>query len=400
MLPWTQVATFADVNDYDSCFLWDAVAHQVAFGPRTPYAGRRQHGAVPVRGARVHARYDTSQGSLGNIPEGTLIAWERSGTIGVTNLEPTAGGVDAESVPEAVARTNAVLVPLDRAVTAGDYAQVLTRRVTGIARVHTSAVPGQEVSADPGYLQVTVVSTRKGQPGEPLPDSDLRLSDATAAAADHARRASGCCAPGSRSPTPAWIPFSVTATVYSWAGGGRPGRQGGQQSTRRRCSGTSIRPSAVPAARAGPSGARYHVGDAYAVLAGLPETITVVNVGIANPAGIPTSWIDVPEHGLPLLRQAEVVLVASGTEAVERVPPGMSGALFEGTDGRGKLLGIFPGDAADLENGVGTSAKSLVNGTSQTIEVFSLRPQRSRPQPVRRSARSPIREPSSILAAW
>ena len=50
--PGRQVATFADVDESDSCFLWDAVARQVAFGPRTPYAaGGRHHGAVPVRGA-------------------------------------------------------------------------------------------------------------------------------------------------------------------------------------------------------------------------------------------------------------------------------------------------------------------------------------------------------------
>ncbi len=373
VLPWTQVATFADVDEYDSCFLWDAVAHQVAFGPRTPYAaGRRQHGAVPVRGASVHARFDTSQGSLGNIPAGTLVAWERSGTIAVTNLEPTAGGVDAESVPEAVARTNAVLVPLDRAVTAGDYAQILTRRVAGIARVHTSAVPGQEVSADPGYLQVTVVPTPKGRPGEPLPDSDLRLSDATAAAADQRAESVRLLCARVQIADPAWIPFSVTATVYSWAGGDSLAGQAGQQSAQAALFRYFHPTLGGPGGTGWPFGRPVHVGDAYEVLAGLPETITVVAVAIANQAGIPTSWIDVPEHGLPLLSQAEIVLVASGTEELERVPPGTWG-LFDGADGRGKLLATFPGDAADLENGVGNTAKSLVNVTSQTIEVFSLR---------------------------
>ena len=372
-VPWTQVATFADVDEYDSCFLWDAVAHQVAFGPRTRYAtGRRHHGAVPVRGARVHARYDTSQGSLGNIPANTLVAWERSGTIAVTNLEPTAGGVDAESVPEAVARTNAVLVPLDRAVTADDYARVLTRRVAGIARVHTAAVPGQSASDDPGYLQVTVVPTPKGRPGEPLPDSDLRLSESTAAAAGQRAESVRLLCARVQIADPAWTPFSVTATVYSWAGGNSLAGQAGQQSAKAALFRYFHPTIGGPGGTGWPFGRPVHVGDAYAVLAGLPETITVVDVGIANQAGIPTSWIDVPEHGLPLLRQAQVVFVASGTEEFERVPPGMWG-LFDGTDGAGKLLGTFPGDAADLENGVGTSAKSLVNVTSQTIEVFSLR---------------------------
>ncbi len=372
-LPWSQVATFADVNEYDSCFLWDAVAHQVAFGPRTRYAsGRRHHGAVPVRGARVQARYDTSQGSLGNIPANTLVVWERSTTIAVTNLAPTAGGVDAESVPEAVARTNAVLVPLDRAVTADDYAQVLTWGVAGIAHVHTAAVAGQPGSDDPGYLQVTVVPTPKGRPGEPLPDSDLRLSDATAAAAGERAESVRLLCARVQIADPAWIPFSVTATVYSWAGGNSLAGQAGQRSAQAALFRYFHPTLGGPGGTGWPFGRPVHVGDAYAVLAGLPETITVVEVAIANQAGIPTSWIDVPEHGLPLLRQAQVVLVASGSEEFERVPPGMWG-LFDGADGAGKLLGTFSGDAAGLGHGVGTSAKSLVNATSYTIEVFSLR---------------------------
>jgi hypothetical protein len=385
-LPWTQVATFADVDEYDSCFLWDAVAHQVAFGPSTRYTtGRRHHGAIPVRGARVGARYDTSQGSLGNIPANTLVAWERSGTIAVTNLAPTAGGVDAESVPEAVARTNAVLIPLDRAVTADDYAQVLTRRVAGIARVHTAAVAGHPGSDDPGYLQVTVVPTPKGRPGEPLPDSDLRLSDATAAAAgQRAERVRLLCARVQLA-DPAWIPFSVTATVYSWAGANSLAGQAGQQSAQAALFRYFHPTLGGPAGTGWPFGRPVHVGDAYAVLAARPETITVVEVAIANQAGIPTSWIDVPEHGLPLLREAQVVLVASSTEQPERVPPGMWG-LFDGANGTGKLLGIFSGDAADLGNGVGTSAKSLVNVTTQTIEAFTLR----RTQSAR--ARKPLRQ--------
>ena len=370
---WTQVATFADVDEYDSCFLWDPVAHQVAFGPRTRYAsGRRHHGAVPVRGARVQARYDTSQGSLGNIPANTLVAWDRSGTIAVTNLEPTAGGVDAESVPEAVARTNAVLVPLDRAVTADDYAQVLTRRVFGIARVCTVAVAGQPGADDPGYLQVTAVPTPKGRPGEALPDADLRLSDAAAAAAgQRAENVRLLCA-RVQIADPAWVPFSVTATVYSWAGSDSLAGQAGRHSAEAALFRYFHPTLGGPDGKGWPFGRPVHVGDAYAVLAGLPETITVVQVGIANQAGIPTSWIDVPEQGLPLLREAQVVLVASGTEELERVPSGMWG-LFDRADGSGKLLGIFPGDAADLGNGVGTSAKSLVNVTSYTIEVFSIR---------------------------
>jgi hypothetical protein len=120
-----------------------------------------------------------------------------------------------------------------------------------------------------------------------------------------------------------------------------------------------------------------HVGDAYSVLAGLADTITVVNVAIANAAGVPTSWIDVPAEGLPVLRMAYVAYVASGTDEFERVPPGMWG-LFSGPDGTGKLLAVFGGNATGLQNGVGSRARSVVNATSWTLEVFSVSSRQAR----------------------
>ncbi len=369
---WTQVTTFADASDADSCYLWDAVAHQVAFGPYTPYAaGARQHGAVPVRDASIRARYDTSQGSLGNLPAGTLVAWERAASLAVTNPEPTAGGADVETVAEAVARANAVLVPLDRAVTADDYALVLTRSVAGIARVHTAKITSQPKPADPGYLQVTVVPVPSGQPGEPLADADLRLSAATAAAAGQCGERVRLLCARVQIADPAWVPFSVTATVYSWAGSNSLAGQAGQKAAQAALFSYFDPTAGGPDGKGWPFGRPVHVGDAYEVLASRPEIITVVDVAIANDAGTPTSWIDVPAHGLPLLRKAEVAFVASGTEEFERVPPGTWG-LFDGSDGTGKLLGYFAGDAADLGNGVGLSAASLVNATPYTVEVFSL----------------------------
>ncbi len=393
---WTQVATFAEVSDSDSCFLWDPVAHQVVFGPATPYAaGQLQHGAVPVRDARIQARYDTSQGSLGNLPAGTLVTWTRSSTVTVTNLAPSAGGADVESVPEAVARTNAVLVPLDRAVTAEDYALVLTRSIAGIARVSASKQAGQPKSADPGYLQVTAVPVPSGLPGEPLPDADLRLSAETAAAAGQcAERVRLLCA-RVQITNPAWVPFSVTATVYSWAGSNSLAGQAGQKAAEAALFEYFAPTLGGPAGRGWPFGRPVHVGDAYEVLASRLEIITVLDVAIANQAGTATSSIDVPENGLPLLRKAEVVFIASGTEEVERVPPGTWG-LFDRADGTGKLLGYFPGDAADLGNGVGASAASLVNATTCTLEVFS----QPRTRPAGTSASGPLRQvayPGTVL---
>ena len=369
---WRQVATFAAVADSEACFLWDASARQVVFGPRAPYAsGARQHGAVPVAGARIVVDYQSTQGTLGNIPARTPLVWARNDTIAVSNAAPAAGGADAETVAEALTRTVADLIPLQRAVTPEDYAQVLMGRVPGLSRVRAAPVPGAATDpADNGHLRVTVAPAPVGNPGEKLGAADLNLSPAV-------RKAVGVCVDSTRLlcarvqvTEPDWTRFSVTATVRSWSSGSSPAAVAGCEAAARALFAYFHPTVGGPDGRGWPFGRPIHAGDAYAVLAALPQTIDVVELTLTDQAGFATTRIAPLPYGLPALQEANISFVTSDQDTFDRVPQDMWG-LFDGPDGTGKLLALFRGDAAGLETGIGAGAKSLVNATAWTLQAFS-----------------------------
>jgi Regulator of chromosome condensation (RCC1) repeat/Peptidase inhibitor family I36 len=369
---WRQVSTFADAADSDPCFLWDASARQIVFGPLAPYAsGARRHGAVPVAGARVVVDYQTAQGALGNIPARTPLVWARGDTIAVTNAGPAAGGADAETVPDAVTRTVADLVPLQRAVTADDYAQVLTRRVPGVSRVLALPVPGLATDpADNGHLQVTVAPKPVGDPRQKLGAPDLHLSADTVQAVGTWTQSARLLCARVRVTEPDWTRFSVTATVRSWSSGESPAALAGRAAAAQALFAFFHPTVGGPDGRGWPFGRPIHAGDAYSVLAALPEVIDVVELTLTDQAGFATTRIVPLPQGLPALEEATVSFVTSDQDTFDRVPQGMWG-LFDGPDGTGKLLALFHGDAAGLETGIGASAKSLVNATASTLQAFS-----------------------------
>ncbi|NUR57405.1 MAG: hypothetical protein HOV87_01640 [Catenulispora sp.] len=369
---WRQVSTFAEVGGSDPCYLWDATAREVVFGPLTPTAqAPTPHGAVPVAGSRVVADYRTTQGALGNIPAGTGLTWARADTIAVSAATPAVGGADAETVNDAAARTVADLVALRRAVTAEDYAQILTRRVPALARVLTIPFPGSAADpADNGHLQVTVVPRPAGDPGRQLADSDLHLSPGTAQAVHDRVEAVRLLCARVKVTEPDWTRFSVTATVRSWSSGDSPAALNGRQAAAQALFRYFHPTVGGPDGRGWPFGRPIHAGDAYAVLAALPETIAVVELTVSDQAGYTTTRIAPLPHGLPALQAANISFVTSDQDKYDRVPQGMWG-LFDAPDGGGRLIALFAGDASGLDSGVGASAMSLVNATSSTMKVFT-----------------------------
>jgi hypothetical protein len=368
---WRQVPTFAEANAADTCFVWDATARQVVLGPLTPYAsGALQHGAVPVAGARLVVEYQTTQGSVGNIPARSSLTWDRAATMTVTNAAAASGGADAEAAADAIARTVADLAPLERAVCGDDYTRILTRGVPGLARVRTVPFPGLATDpADNGYLQVTVAQKFTGDPRQKLPD-DLRLSADTARAAGACVESARLLCARVRVAEPDWTRFSVTATVRSWSSGDSPAAVQGRQATAQALFAFFHPTTGGPDGRGWPFGRPIHAGDAYAVVAALPQTINVVELTVTDQAGYATSRIGLPANGLPALVEANISFVTSDQDRFQRVPQGMWG-LFDAADGRGRLLGLFHSDAANLDTGIGATAKSLVNATSSTLQAFS-----------------------------
>ncbi|MFB7056442.1 putative baseplate assembly protein [Streptomyces vinaceus] len=146
---WERVDHFADSGPRDRHYLLDPSAGTICFGPmlREPDGSVRQHGAVPERDAQVVMRsYATGGGRRGNVAAGAIETLTSAVPFvtDVGNLEPSAGGMDGESMADLRERAPLLLRTRDRAVTAEDF-EVLTRQAAPeIARVRclTAGAPG------------------------------------------------------------------------------------------------------------------------------------------------------------------------------------------------------------------------------------------------------------------
>jgi len=158
--------------------------------------------------------------------------------------------------------------------------------------------------------------------------------------------------------------------VRSWSSGDSPAALVGRSEAAQALFAFFHPATGGPDGRGWPFGRPVHAGDAYAVLAALPQTIDVVELTVTDQAGYATTRIGLPANGLPALQEANISFVTSDQDRFDRVPQGMWG-LFDAADGRGRLLALFHGDAAGLDSGIGANAKSLVNATSSTLQAFS-----------------------------
>jgi len=128
-VPWTHVETFADSGPADRHYRLDASGGEVELGPavRQPDGSFRFYGATPSLGAELRFKaYRQGGGALGNVKEDTLTHLRRPipGVRSVTNPDPARGGVDAESLASARARTAIELRTANRAITARDFEQL------------------------------------------------------------------------------------------------------------------------------------------------------------------------------------------------------------------------------------------------------------------------------------
>ncbi|MFJ6773032.1 RICIN domain-containing protein [Kitasatospora sp. NPDC091257] len=320
---WVQDTTFAGSLSADYRFVWDATAGEVVFGPSTPYTyGPYQHGQIPRLGAEVRAGYETCQGTRGNVPAGSLTSWVNTPPATVTNRAAATGGAEPETLDEAVARATARLVPLHRAVSADDHAQVLTRRVPDAARVRTVTVGGSARSAlrigtmadTDQHLQVTVVPRPTGDPGQALPAADLVLTDETKEAIRASEEALRLLGTRVQVTEPVWVPFKVAATIQVWPAVGSLAAVNAEIAARDALY-RYFHPVIGGDSGAGwPFGRPVHAGDPYAVLAGLPSTVTVLNVTMTDPNDNPISPpLVLPPDGLPLLTEVQIDSVNSSS---------------------------------------------------------------------------------------
>jgi predicted phage baseplate assembly protein len=181
---WTEVQDFADSGPDDRHFTLDSVDGTVTFGPALlqPDGSMYRFGAVPQRGSAIwFARYQHGGGVAGNLPRLALSVLKSSIPYvrAVENREPASGGLDTQSVEDAMTRAPAALRARTRAVTADDY-EFFALDVPGVARAFCLAPgsqPPQPYEPRPGQVSVLIIPRIDDVLG-PIPIERMRLSGA------------------------------------------------------------------------------------------------------------------------------------------------------------------------------------------------------------------------------
>lgn len=156
---WTEVQSFAQSGAADRHFTLDYTTGELTLGPvvRNPDGSVTQYGAVPDKGTVLRmSTYRSGGGRQGNVAKGairvsrTTIPYVNR----VDNRRPATGGVDGETIEEAMVRGPIVLRTLNRAVTAEDYELLAREGAPEAARIR--AVPAM-APEDAGGVRVLVV---------------------------------------------------------------------------------------------------------------------------------------------------------------------------------------------------------------------------------------------------
>ncbi|WP_432947670.1 putative baseplate assembly protein [Kribbella sp. CA-253562] len=160
---WTQVENFAESTEADHHFVFDRHRGEVLLGPAARLADGsvRRYGAVPPKGAVLRLRqYHTGGGAAGNVAANSLRVPKTSVPYitSTTNRQPAEGGVDGETMAEAVIRGPLELRSRDRAVAASDYEMLARRAAPELGRVHcVPARPGATDGSEINVVRLLVV---------------------------------------------------------------------------------------------------------------------------------------------------------------------------------------------------------------------------------------------------
>jgi predicted phage baseplate assembly protein len=186
MRPWRLVPDVAAAGRDDRAFSLDAEAGTIRFGDGV-------RGMAPAAGRLVQVvRMRAGGGGAGNLPPGSIKAIAApAGAPRLKATQPlaTLGGADAETLAAAEARIPAMIRHGNRAVTAGDYAE-LALRTPGVAvgriEVLERFVPAQRREGVPGVVSVMVMPAREGT-AAPAPRPDRPMLESVHAWLDERR---------------------------------------------------------------------------------------------------------------------------------------------------------------------------------------------------------------------
>ena len=198
---WTEVTDFADSGPNDRHYILDSARGLVQLGPlvrepaqlkedvefrqqiqRASYEtsstlddnerAQQQYGKVPPKGSRIYMKaYRTGGGTVGNLqPRALRILKSAVPYVArVTNYEATTGGVDGETLDQAVMRVPRLLRTRDRAITIEDYEALALDASSQIHRAKCLPTSGRAT----GRIELLLVQK---QPGAPTNHGRFRLS--------------------------------------------------------------------------------------------------------------------------------------------------------------------------------------------------------------------------------
>jgi hypothetical protein len=165
---WTRVDTFAGAGPNDRVYVLDAASGTVTCGDTL-------RGRAFQINERVRAlSYRYGGGRAGNVAPGAVSTIDSGAAVAVTNPIAFSGGADAETIEDAMTRIPAELSNHDRAVTAGDFAELASIQGVGRAECLPHFYPPTLDQQAAGVVTVVVwPSTDLLHPDAPTPDQSL-----------------------------------------------------------------------------------------------------------------------------------------------------------------------------------------------------------------------------------
>ena len=175
--PWAEVADFAETDGDTRCYTLDSVTGELRFGPaiRQPDGTIKLYGAIPPRGARLtFQQYRYGGGDEGNVDAGVLNTLKTAIPYisRVSNGQAAQGGLDAETLADAMVRAPQIMRHRDRAVTADDFKDLaLQTPNVSIERVKClQPLPSEAGRVAPGQVYVLVIPRVRHPQGYLLPE--------------------------------------------------------------------------------------------------------------------------------------------------------------------------------------------------------------------------------------
>ncbi len=182
---WQEVRDFASSGMDDKHFVLDSASGELRLGPaiRQRDGTIKLYGAAPPRGALLmFRRYRCGGGQKGNIKAGEINTLKSSLPFvdKVENRIPASGGLDEESLDEALIKASALIRTRERAITAEDFEQiafmVLREKISRTKCIQV--LPENARKEDLQNLVYLLVIARVDFPEGRLRERDLLVSSA------------------------------------------------------------------------------------------------------------------------------------------------------------------------------------------------------------------------------